>query len=496
MSQNAFLDQFMQAFSNEGITFDDVSLSTGYADFLPHEASIHTRFTRRIGLHVPFVSAAMDTVTEENMAIAMAMLGGIGVVHKNLSTRRQARIVSAVKHHLNGLITAPITFRTDQTLTDIRRIKQDKNYSFNGFPILDENEHLVGLLTSRDIKYATSPDAPVTEVMTRELITAPPETDLEQAYAIMHRNKIGKLPLVKDGKLVGLYSYSDVRTLIGDVEPLYNRDEQYRLRVAAAVGPYDHERIEALVERHVDAVVIDTAHGHSQGVVETTNWVKQHYPDTEVVAGNIATAEAALALRDAGADAVKIGIGPGSICTTRVVTGVGVPQVTAIYECTRALEGSIPVIADGGIRNSGDVTKAIVAGAGSVMMGSILAGTDESPGEKIIYQGRQYVSYRGMGSLGAMHSGMGSRERYGQHTVSDDELVPQGIEGMVPFAGTVKQVLTQFAGGLRAGLGFCGCRDLEALRRRGRFVRISPAGVQEGHVHNVTVTKEAPNYRQ
>lgn len=496
MSINQHLDHLMAQFPYEALTFDDVSLVTQYADFLPDETDLTTRFTRNIFLNIPFVSAAMDTVTESGMAIAMAMMGGIGVVHKNLSVEKQAEIVGQVKHHLNGMITEPVTFTDDLTLREILDAKKRKGYGFSGFPILDREGLLVGILSSKDIKFARDRSLPVSEFMTRELITGAPDTTLPEAYAVMQRNKVGKLPLVREGRLVGLYSYADARTLMENEEPLYIRDSQYRLRVAAAVGPYNHERVDALVAQEVDAVVIDTAHGHTKGVLETTQWIKQHYPDIEVVAGNIATAEAAVALRDAGADAVKVGIGPGSICTTRVVTGVGVPQITAVYACANALEESIPVISDGGIRHSGDVPKALVAGASSVMMGSRLAGTDESPGEKIIYQGRQYVVYRGMGSLGAMHEGLGSRERYGQHNVDEKELVPQGIEGIVPYAGTVKQVVTQYGGGVRAALGYCGCPSVANLRQRGRMVRISGAGVTEGHAHDVTITKEAPNYRQ
>ncbi len=495
MSFNSHLDQFMRAFPHEGLTFDDVSLSAEYADFLPADASLVSRLTRRIPLNVPLLSSAMDTVTEARMAIAMAMLGGIGIVHKNLSIQKQAAIVRAVKHHLNGLIEQPVTFLAEQTLADVRRTREEKSYSFSGFPIVNEKNQLVGILTASDVKYTRDPNLRIADVMTRKLITAPRGTTLQQAYEIMVKNKIGKLPLVEDGKLVGLYSFADVSTLIHNVQPQYNRDAQYRLRVGAAVGPSDHARMEALAENQVDVVVVDTAHGHSKGVIEMTRWVKKNFEHIDVIAGNIVTAEAALALRDAGADAVKVGIGPGSICTTRVVTGVGVPQVSAIYACANALEDSIPVVADGGIRYSGDVTKAIVAGASSVMMGSRLAGTEESPGEKIIYQGRQYVVYRGMGSLGAMQANKGSRERYGLADVPQDELVPQGIEGMVPYAGTLRQVLTQFCGGLQAAMGFCGCRTIDELRKRGKFVRITSAGSAEGHPHNVTITKEAPNYR-
>lgn len=495
MSLNAHLDNFIRAFPHEALTFDDISLVAEYADFLPADTDLTTRLSRRIDLNMPLVSSAMDTVTESRMAIAMAMLGGIGIIHKNLPPERQALLVRDVKNHLNGLIGAPITFRADQTLEEVRRTKEEEGYNFSGFPILDGKDQLVGLLTSSDIKFSRNAHARIQDVMTTSLITAPRGTSLQQAYEIMLKNKIGKLPLVEAGALVGLYSYTDVRTLIQNIQPLYNRDAGHRLRVGAAVGPGDHARVDALAAQQVDVLVVDTAHGHTKGVIDMTRWIKERHEHIDVIAGNIVTAEAAMALRDAGADGVKVGIGPGSICTTRVVTGVGVPQISAIYTVANALGESIPVIADGGIRYSGDITKALAAGASSVMMGSRLAGTDESPGEKLLYQGRQYVVYRGMGSLGAMQTNKGSRERYGLADTPENELVPQGIEGMIPFAGTVKQVVTQFCGGLRSALGFCGCRTIDELRKRGKFVRITGAGVSEGHAHNVTITKEAPNYR-
>jgi IMP dehydrogenase len=495
MSLNGHLDDFMSVFPHEALTFDDVSLVTQYSEILPSETLIGSRLSARVGLNIPFVSAAMDTVTEARMAIAMAMLGGIGVIHKNLSAGDQAEMVSTVKHHLNGLIARPVTFRADQTLLDVEAVRRDRGYNFTGFPIVDARGNLVGNLTSRDVRFANAPDARIADIMTRDVVTAAPGTTLQQAFEIMQKRRIGKLPLVRGRRLVGLYSYTDVLTLLRNAKPLYNRDARYRLRVAAAVGPNDQRRVETLADKDVDVVVVDTAHGHSRGVIEMTRWTKKHYPDIDVVAGNIATGEAALALRDAGADAVKVGIGPGSICTTRVVAGVGVPQVSAIYACAHALGGAIPVIADGGIRHSGDVAKAIAAGADAVMMGAALAGTEESPGEKIIQQGRQYVVYRGMGSLDALRAREGSRERYGQDDAALDDLVPQGIEGIVPYAGTVEKVLTQFCGGLRASLGYCGCRTVEELKARGRFVRVTHAGVIEAHPHDVKITKEAPNYR-
>lgn len=483
----------MKTFPFEGLTFDDVSLITQYADFLPGDTDISSKLTRNVGVKIPFLSAAMDTVTEAQMAISMAMLGGIGVIHKNLDPETQAQHVSRVKHHLNGLITDPITFNVGDTLETIAIRRKEKGYSFNGFPILDDGK-LVGILTSKDICFSRSKRAKVTDIMTAITITAKPGTGLREAYDLMQQHKIGKLPLIEDGKLVGLYSYADVRRLIENEEPLFNRDDKHRLRVAAAVGPGDYERAEILDENNVDVLVVDTAHGHSKGVLEMVSWVKDKFPHIDVIGGNIATGEAALALRDAGADAVKVGIGPGSICTTRIVAGVGIPQISAVYAAASALKGSIPVIADGGVRNSGDIAKALVAGADTVMMGSVLAGTEESPGEKIIYEGRQFVIYRGMGSLDAMKSREGSRQRYGLG--NDDDLVPQGIEGMVPFAGTVDKVMKQYCGGLQASLGYCGSRTIADLKKSGQFVRVSGAGALEAHAHDIKITKEAPNYRR
>ena len=497
-SPNKYLDEFMKKFRFEGLTFDDLSLLTQYADFLPDETSVETRLTTRVSLNVPFVSAAMDTVTEAPMAIAMAKAGGIGVIHKNLSPAQQADHVSRVKSHLNGLIHAPVWFRTGITLREIAAIRAEKKYSFSGFPILDGNNRVVGVLTSKDIAYAESPDVKVEDAMIDNIITAPAGTTLEEAYKIMRSNRKGKLPLVdSDGKLAGLYSFSDVHNLVNKNQPLFNRDADHRLRAAAAVsGGNDYERVERLAEAKVDVLVVDSAHGHTKGVMDMVKWIARHYPDIDIIAGNVATAEGALALRDCGAHAVKVGIGPGSICTTRVVCGVGVPQISAVYAASKALEGTVPVISDGGIRHSGDVPKALVAGAESVMLGSVLAATEESPGEKIILEGRNYVIYRGMGSLAAMTAGKGSRERYAQSVdASTDDLVPQGIEGAIPFAGALRRVLHQFCGGLRSSLGYCGARDINELRRIGRFVRVSSAGVREAHPHDIKITREAPNYR-
>ena len=493
---NLYLDQFMSKFEFEGLTFDDISLLTQYADFLPDQADISTYFSKNIKLNVPFISAAMDTVTESEMAIAMAKLGGIGVIHKNLAPAAQADEVRKVKQYLNGLIRKPVVFNEETTLGEMLREKAEKQYSFSGFPIVNADGKLVGILTSRDIKFLTDYTRKLKEVMTTRLVTAPTGTQLEEAFDIMRKNKVGKLPIIdKDGNLKGLYSFQDVSTLIEKEEPAYNRDSEHRLRVAAAISPYDYERAAALADADVDALVIDTAHGHSKGVIETIKLFKKEYPELDIVAGNIATEAAAEALVDAGADAIKVGIGPGSICTTRVVAGVGTPQVTAIYQAVKAARGRVPIIADGGIKQSGDVAKALAVGASSVMMGSVLAGTMESPGEKIIHHGRRFVVYRGMGSLEAMKTSKGSRERYGQADVDDaKKLVPQGVEGMVPYRGPLWEVIHQFAGGLRYSLGYCGARNLETLRETSKFIRISGAALREAHPHDILMLKDAPNY--
>ncbi len=491
------IDELMQAFKYEGLTFDDISLITQYADFLPADTSVKTRFTRNVTLNIPFVSAAMDTVTESSMAIAMARLGGIGVIHKNLSIERQSEEVRKVKSFLNGKIKNPVTFNPEQTIADIMRIKREQGYSFSGFPIVDHEGHVLGLIAGRDIKFIADTSKKVGDVMTKEIITAPDTISIFDAYKIMVEHKVGKLPVVNaDGVLTGLYSFQDIKSLIEHENPDYNRDSKHQLRCAAGIGPHDDERIEALLRAGVDVLVLDTAHGHSKGVIETAKYIKKTYGDrVDLVAGNIATAEAAKALADAGVDAIKVGIGPGSICTTRVVAGVGIPQVTAVYEVSRAIPEDIPVIADGGIKQSGDVAKAIAFGASSVMMGSALAGTTESTGEVTLHQGRRYVIYRGMGSLEAMKTGKASRERYGQCDVDDDKkLVPQGIEGLVPFRGPVADVIFQFVGGLRYALGYCGARTIKELQETAKAIRVSPAGLREAHPHDVTMLKDAPNY--
>lgn len=492
-----FIDRFMKAFPFEGLTFDDISLVTRYADFLPHDANLGSYFSRNVKLNIPFASAAMDTVTESCMAIAMARMGGIGIIHKNLSVERQVEEVRKVKYYLNGIIKNPVVFRADQTVAEMLKIKKSNNYSFSGFPIVDGEGRPIGIISARDIKFLSDYNVKIGDVMTASPVVAPDSIPMHEAYRIMCEKKVGKLPIVDaSGRLTGLYSFLDVKTLMANEEPDYNRDSQHRLRVGAAVGPYDEERICALTDAGADVLVVDTAHGHSKGVIETVAWIKKNLGSkVDVVGGNIATSEAAKALADAGADGIKVGIGPGSICTTRVVAGVGIPQVTAIYNVVSAVPRDLPVIADGGIKYSGDVAKAIAVGAAAVMMGSALAGTTESPGETILHNGRSYVAYRGMGSLEAMKTGKASRERYGQDDVDDDaKLVPQGIEGMVPFRGSVENVVFQFAGGLRYAFGYCGGRTVKEFQDNAQFVRVSLSGLKEAHPHDVTLLKDAPNY--
>ncbi len=493
---NEYIAQFMESFPHEALTFNDVSMEVYYADFLPGEARTNSQFSRNISLNLPFISAAMDTVTEHRMAIAMAKLGGLGVIHKNLPPAKQAAEAAAVKHYLNGVIERPVTFQKGQKVYEIIAERSNKDYKFSGFPILDEEGRLCGLFTHRDLKFITDYNVPVESVMTTQLVTAPKGTDMTRALALMMEHKVGKLPLVDEqGRLAGLYSLQDVRTLLDKMEPNYNRDAQHRLRVAAAVGIYEEERIEALVRAGTDALIVDSAHGHSKNVMETVREIKRQYPQVDVVAGNVCTTEGARAMLECGADAVKVGIGPGSICTTRVVAGVGIPQLTAIYNAYKGVGEEIPIIADGGIAHSGDIAKALAVGASNVMMGSALAGTEECPGERILHQGRTYVIYRGMGSLDAMRHGKGSRERYGVSAeTAESRLVPQGIEGMIPFRGSVADVVNQYAGGLRFSLGYLGARTIPELQQHARFWRVSAAGLQEAHPHNVIMQKDAPNY--
>ena len=492
---NAYIEDFMSTFKHVGLTFDDVTLKTLYSEVLPSETSLESKFSRNISVNVPFVSAAMDTVTEHQMAIAMACQGGIGVIHKNLTPAQQAGEVEKVKHYLNGLIVDPVTFSEEMTLGDLLEIKRERKLEFSGFPILGASGKLTGILTSRNLKFENDLSKTVKEVMTSAVVTAMTGTDVATAGQLMKTNRVGKLPIVNgDGSLAGLYSYHDVQMLLENNQPKFNRDAHHQLRVAAAIGPYEYDRIEALLAANVDALIIDTAHGHSKGVIDTVKWLKSNGAKADVVAGNIGTSEAASCLLDAGVDSVKVGIGPGSICTTRVVAGVGIPQLSAIYEVAKAVDGEIPVIADGGIKQSGDVAKAISVGASVVMMGSALAGTEECPGERIIQNGRSFVSYRGMGSLEAMKTGKGSRERYQQADANDNKLVPQGIEGLVPYRGTLENVLHQYVGGLQYSLGYLGASTIQELTDKAELVRVSSAGLREAHPHDVKVYKEAPNY--
>jgi len=478
----------------EGLTYDDVLLVPAYSEVLPREVNIQSKFSKNITLNVPIVSAAMDTVTESSMAIAIAREGGIGVLHKNMTIEQQAVKVRRVKRAESGMIIDPVTLNLDAQVKDAKRLMAE--HSIGGIPIVDQEGHLKGIVTNRDLRFEKDNERAIVEVMTSEnLITTAEGTSLSQAEVILQENKIEKLPVVtNDNKLIGLITFRDITKLTQ--KPIANKDTYGRLRVAAAVGVTADavERVEALVNAGVDAVVVDTAHGHTQGVVRVLKSVKEKFPGLDVVVGNIATADAAKYLVEAGADAVKVGIGPGSICTTRVVAGVGFPQFSAVLEVAAALKGTgIPVIADGGIRYTGDIPKAIAAGADCVMLGSLLAGTKESPGETIIYEGRKYKTYRGMGSVEAMKTG--SKDRYFQD-VEDDikKLVPEGIVGRVPYKGELFESIHQFVGGLRAGMGYCGAKDVEALKENGRFVKITSSGIYESHPHDVTITKESPNY--
>lgn len=478
----------------EGLTYDDVLLIPNYSEILPREVSIQTKFSRNITLNVPIVSAAMDTVTESSMAIAMAQEGGIGVLHKNMTIEQQAAKVRKVKRAESGMIIDPVTLPLSATVGDAKSAM--KEYSIGGIPVVDENGILKGIVTNRDLRFEKINSRSILEVMTSEnLITAPTGTTLPQAEEILQEYKIEKLPVVdRQNKLIGLITFRDITKL--NQKPIANKDKFGRLRVAAALGVTADavERATALVNAGVDAVIIDTAHGHTKGVVDVLKAVKAKFPNLDVVVGNIATAEAAQYLVENGADAVKVGIGPGSICTTRVVAGVGYPQFSAVLEVAAAIKGTgVPVIADGGIRYTGDIPKAIAAGADCVMLGSLLAGTKESPGETIIFEGRKFKSYRGMGSVEAMQEG--SKDRYFQD-VEDDvkKLVPEGIVGRVPYKGELNESMQQFIGGLRAGMGYCGAKDIQTLQENSRFVRITASGIGESHPHNVTITKEAPNY--
>ncbi len=475
------------------LTFDDVLLVPQYSDVLPKDVSVATKLTKRIALKTPLVSAAMDTVTESRLAIAMAREGGLGFIHKNMSIEAQAREVLAVKKSESGMIVKPVTIAPSATLQEARALM--KKHDISGIPVVEDGL-LVGILTNRDIRFEESAHKPVHQMMTRDVVTAREGITAAESRALLQEHRIEKLPVVDgQGHLVGLITIKDIEK--SEKHPHATKDARGRLKVGAAVGisADRHDRVEALLEAGVDVVVIDTAHGHSRGVVEAVKATKAAFPDLEVIAGNVATPEAVRMLCEAGVDAVKVGIGPGSICTTRIVAGVGVPQLTAVLQCQEAAAPyGVPVIADGGIRHSGDVVKALAAGAGCVMVGSLFAGTDESPGEVILYQGRSYKSYRGMGSLGAMQQG--SADRYFQEAdASALKLVPEGVEGLSPYKGALSASVYQLVGGVRSGMGYLGARTLQELKERAHFVQISQAGYRESHVHDVTVTKEAPNYR-
>lgn len=478
----------------DSLTFDDVSLLPGYSEVLPTEVDVSTHFSRRIPLNIPVVSAAMDTVTESQMAISLAREGGIGIIHRNLAIKEQAREVDRVKRSMSGMIVDPITIEPDRKISDALQIM--RKYQISGVPVT-VNGYLKGILTNRDLRFVENLDLKVEEIMTREnLVTVDDRIGVEESKALLHKHRIEKLLVVdKDNRLKGLITIKDIQKAI--MFPNSVKDDKGRLRVGAAVGvsPDREERVAALLSRGVDVVVIDTAHGHSRNVTESIRDIKRNFGDIEVVAGNVADADGVENLVKAGADGIKVGVGPGSICTTRIVAGVGVPQFSAIMECaSKAKQLGVPLIADGGIKFSGDITKALAAGAATVMIGGLLAGTDESPGETVLYQGRSYKVYRGMGSLEAMKEG--SRDRYGQHEgLSENKLVPEGIVGMVPARGPGADSINQLVGGLRSGMGYLGAPNIGELQRRARFTRVTPAGLRESHVHDVVITKEAPNYR-
>jgi IMP dehydrogenase len=478
----------------EALTFDDVSLVPAYSNILPRDVSLRTRLTRKLSLNIPIISAAMDTVTEGRLAVAIAQQGGIGIIHKNMSAQRQAAEVRLVKKFESGVIRDPITVRPDTSIGEVLAITRANQIS--GVPVVDETG-LVGIVTSRDLRFETHLDEPVSRIMTSRdrLVTVKEGATEDDVQALLHRHRIEKVLVVNDNfQLRGLITVKDIQKSRDN--PDAAKDASEALMVGAAVGVMGDtpERITMLVEAGVDVIVVDTAHGHSEGVLERVRWVKQHFPEVQVIGGNITTGDAAKALADAGADAVKVGVGPGSICTTRVVAGVGVPQITAVSMVAEALKDTdVPLIADGGIRYSGDFAKAIAAGASSVMLGSMFAGTEEAPGEVELYQGRSYKAYRGMGSLGAMQKG--SKDRYFQDEVDAEKLVPEGIEGRVPYRGPIRAIIHQLIGGLRSSMGYVGCSSIEEMRTRPQFVRITNAGVRESHVHDVQIVKEAPNYR-
>ncbi len=477
----------------EGLTFDDVLILPAKTDVIPAQAEVATRLSRNITLNIPIISAAMDTVTESKMAIALAQQGGIGIIHRNMSITNQAEEVDKVKRHESGMIVDPITMKPGNKIFEAKEVM--KKFKISGLPITDENNKLKGILTNRDIRFETRLNLPIEEVMTKDLITVPLGTSLEEAEKLFHKHKIEKILMVdEDFHLKGLITYKDILKRIQ--YPYASKDALGCLRVGGAVGVGQEtlDRAKALIEAKVDVLVVDTAHGHSRRVMDTVKMLKKEFPEQEIIAGNIATSEAAKDLIELGVDAVKVGVGPGSICTTRVISGAGIPQITAIADVFKiASTANIPLVADGGIKFSGDITKAIAAGASSVMLGNVLAGTDESPGEVVIYQGRSYKTYRGMGSMEVMREG--SRDRYGQDFYTDEKkLVPEGIEGRVPYKGSVANIIQMMVGGLKAGMGYAGCKTIPELQKKAKFIKVTAAGVKESHVHDVIITKEAPNY--
>ncbi|MGB6867324.1 MAG: IMP dehydrogenase [Candidatus Aminicenantaceae bacterium] len=478
----------------EGLTFDDILILPAKSDVIPADAEVRTQLSRNISLSIPLISSAMDTVTESPMAIALAQQGGIGIIHRSMSIEKQAEEVDKVKRHESGMIVDPITMKPQNKIYEAKEVM--KKFGISGLPIIDENNKLIGILTNRDIRFETRLNLSIDEAMTKNLITVPLGTSLEEAEKLFHKHKIEKILMVdKDYRLKGLITYKDILKRIQ--YPDASKDDFGRLRVGAAVGVAEETllRAKALIEAKVDVLVVDTAHGHSQRVLETVALLKKEFPEQELIAGNIGTTEAAKDLVALGVDAVKVGVGPGSICTTRVVTGAGIPQITAIADVYKVIQKEdIPLIADGGIKYSGDITKAIAAGADTVMLGNVLAGTDESPGEVIIFQGRSFKTYRGMGSVEAMRQG--GRDRYFQDTFqSDTKLVPEGIEGRIPYKGGVAHIIQMMVGGLKAGMGYAGCKTLQELQEKAKFIKISHSGIRESHVHDVIITKEAPNYR-
>lgn len=497
---NNKVDEFFKKMDNLGLalTYDDVRLKTTYSEIMPEETNTASYFSRNISLKIPIISAAMDTVTESKMAIAMAKLGGIGVIHRGLDILAQSEEVNRVKMYMNGLIKKPVTFSPEQTLEDILKRKEEKKYSFTSFPIVDENQKLMGLITSGDFEFS-HPKTPIKKIMTKDLLTLKENASIKEAYDFMKSNKRKILPLVdNEGVLKGMYIWKDVKRIVEQNNDIFNTDKNGQLRVAAAIGVHDYERVEKLIYKHVDALVIDTAHADTKGVIETIKEIKKLY-NVDVVAGNISEPDAIRRLIDAGADGIKIGQGPGSICTTRIIAGVGAPQVTAIYNCAkeaRIYDPTVSIIADGGLKYSGDIAIAIGVGADAVMMGSMFAGTEESPGEIIFNQGRQWKTYRGMGSLSAMETSKASRERYGQQSTGKNSIIPEGIEGLTPYKGDLEKIMIQYVGGLQRSMGYLGAKNILELKERSNYHRITSAGITESHPHDIVITKEAPNYNR